>query len=325
MSETDKILVPVKKEIDAFESFFRSSMQTKIPLLNVIMNYILRRKGKQMRPMFVFLTAKMLTDKIGNSTFTAASMIELLHTATLIHDDVVDESYERRGFFSINALWKSKISVLVGDYLLSKGLLLAVENDEHDLLRIVSVAVREMSEGELLQIQKSRKLNITEDVYFEIIRKKTAALIAACTAAGAKSAGADNETVEKLRLFGEYIGIAFQIKDDLLDYQNNGKIGKPSGNDIKEKKLTLPIIHVLEKNNGAEKKEILRTIKKHHKNKKKVQGLIDYIIKSGGLDYSTQKMNEYKAKALEIIAPFPENEAKKSLIDLVDYVVSRSK
>jgi octaprenyl-diphosphate synthase len=247
MSDIDKIQNSIKEEMERFEPFFRSSMQTKVPLLNIIMNYILRRKGKQMRPMFVFLSAKMIKESVGDSTYTAASLIELLHTATLIHDDVVDEAYERRGFFSINALWKSKISVLVGDYLLSKGLLLAVEKNEYELLKIVSVAVREMSEGELLQIQKSRKLNITEDIYFEIIRKKTAALIAACAACGAKSSGADDETVEKMRLFGEYVGIAFQIKDDLLDYQNNGLIGKPSGNDLKEKKLTLPIIYALEK------------------------------------------------------------------------------
>jgi len=325
MSEIDLFAAPIKNEIQQFEPYFRSSMQTKVPLLNIIMNYILRRKGKQMRPMFVFLTAKMINNEVGNSTYTAASLIELLHTATLIHDDVVDEAYERRGFFSVNALWKSKISVLVGDYLLSKGLLVAVENNEYELLKIVSVAVREMSEGELLQIQKSRRLNITEDIYYEIIRKKTAALIAACTACGAKSSGADDETVEKMRLFGEYVGMAFQIKDDLLDYQNNGLIGKPSGNDIKEKKLTLPIIHVLGKNNGTDKKEIIKRIIKHHKNKKKVQEVIDFVIKNGGLDYASGVMNEYKLKALEIIKDFPDNDSKKSMIGLVDYVVTRKK
>ena len=325
MPVVSKIKEPIKEEMVKFEPFFRVSMQTKVPLLNVIMNYILRRKGKQMRPMFVFLTSKMLNDEVKSSTYTAASLIELLHTATLIHDDVVDEAYERRGFFSINALWKSKISVLVGDYLLSKGLLLAVDNEEFDLLKIVSVAVREMSEGELLQIQKSRKLNITEDDYYRIIRKKTAALIAACTACGAKSSGMDDEMVEKMRLFGEYTGMAFQIKDDLLDYQNNGAIGKPSGNDIKEKKLTLPIIHVLGNSSNADKKRILSIVGKHNKNKRKVQEVIDFVIEKGGLDYTEQKMNEYKDKALELLDKIPENEAKKSLVELVNYVVTRKK
>ncbi|OFX85928.1 MAG: polyprenyl synthetase [Bacteroidetes bacterium GWF2_33_16] len=325
MSDIDKIQNSIKEEMERFEPFFRSSMQTKVPLLNIIMNYILRRKGKQMRPMFVFLSAKMIKESVGDSTYTAASLIELLHTATLIHDDVVDEAYERRSFFSINALWKSKISVLVGDYLLSKGLLLAVEKNEYELLKIVSVAVREMSEGELLQIQKSRKLNINEEIYFEIIRKKTAALIAACAACGAKSSDADDETVEKMRLFGEYVGIAFQIKDDLLDYQNNGMIGKPSGNDLKEKKLTLPIIYALEKTSIVERKRIISEIKRNHKNKQKVQEIINFAIKNGGLEYTQQKMNEYRDKALIILNDFPENQSRKSLIDLVNYVVSRKK
>jgi len=325
MSAIDKIKAPIKQEMEKFEPFFRASMQTKVPLLNVIMNYILRRKGKQMRPMFVFLTSKMLQGEVKESTYTAAALIELLHTATLIHDDVVDESYERRGFFSINALWKSKISVLVGDYLLSKGLLLAVDNNEFELLKLVSVAVKEMSEGELLQIQQSRKLNITEEIYSDIIRKKTAALISACTASGAKSSGADDEMVDKMRLFGEYVGMAFQIKDDLLDYQNNGNIGKPSGNDIKEKKLTLPIIHVLNHASGSDKKRILSIVKRHNKNKKKVQEVIDYVIENGGLDYSIEKMHEYRQKALDILKNIPDNESKQSMIDLVNYVVERKK
>ncbi|MFO7829474.1 MAG: polyprenyl synthetase family protein [Bacteroidales bacterium] len=325
MSTADKIKAPIRDEMEKFEPFFRSSMQTRVPLLNIIMNYLLRRKGKQMRPMFVFLTSKMLKDDVGESTYTAASLIELLHTATLIHDDVVDESYERRGFFSINALWKSKISVLIGDYLLSQGLLLAVEHGEYDLLKIVSVAVREMSEGELLQIQKSRKLNITEDVYYDIIRKKTAALIAACTACGAKSSGADDKLVETLWQFGEYVGMAFQIKDDLLDYQNNGKIGKPSGNDIKEKKLTLPVIYALEKASLTEKKQILSIVKRHNKNKRKVQEVIDFVIAKGGLDYATLQMNEYKNKALELLSEMPDNESKVALQELVSYVVTRKK
>jgi octaprenyl-diphosphate synthase len=325
MSTVDKIKSPIKAEMEKFEPFFRSSMQTKVPLLNVIMNYILRRKGKQMRPMFVFLTSKMLKNEVGDSTYTAAALIELLHTATLIHDDVVDEAYERRGFFSINALWKSKISVLVGDYLLSKGLLLAVDNNEYELLKIVSVAVKEMSEGELLQIQQSRKLKITEDIYYDIIRKKTAALIAACTACGAKSSGADDDMVEKMRLFGEHVGMAFQIKDDLLDYQNNGSIGKPSGNDIKEKKLTLPIIHVLKNASLVDQKRILSIVKRQNKNKKKVQEVIDFVIENGGLDYTTQIMLDYKSKALDILSEIPEGESKAALSSLVEYVVERKK
>jgi octaprenyl-diphosphate synthase len=325
MSTVDKIKAPIKEEMEVFEPFFKKSMQTKVPLLNVIMGYILRRKGKQMRPMFVFLSSKMIKNQVEDATYTAAALIELLHTATLIHDDVVDEAYERRGFFSVNALWKSKISVLVGDYLLSKGLLLAVDNNEFELLKIVSVAVKEMSEGELLQIQQSRKLKITEDIYYEIIRKKTAALIAACTACGAKSAGADDELVEKMRMFGEHVGMAFQIKDDLLDYQNNGNIGKPSGNDIKEKKLTLPIIHVLKNASASDQKRILSIVKKHNKNKKKVQEVIDFVIDKGGLDYTTQIMHEYCEKALDLLKDIPESESKESLIELVNYVVIRKK
>jgi octaprenyl-diphosphate synthase len=325
MSATDKIKAPIKAEMEKFQPFFRSSMQTKVPLLNVIMNYILRNKGKQMRPMFVFLTSKMLKNEIDKPTYIAASLIELLHTATLIHDDVVDEAYERRGVFSIKALWKSKISVLAGDYLLSKGLLLAVDNNEYDLLKIVSVSVKDMSEGELLQIQQSRKLSITEDVYYDIIRKKTAALIAACTACGAKSSGVDDELVEKMRLFGENVGMAFQIKDDLLDYQNNGSIGKPTGNDIKEKKLTLPIIHVLKNASRADRKRILSIVKRHNKSKKKVQEVIDFVIENGGLEYSINKMHEYKSMALNILSEMPENESKKALEKLVEYVVTRKK
>jgi octaprenyl-diphosphate synthase len=325
MSEIDRIQNSIKDEMDRFEPYFKASMDTKVPLLNLIMNYILRRKGKQMRPMFVFLSSKMLKQPVSESTYTAASFIELLHTATLIHDDVVDEAYERRGFFSINALWKSKISVLIGDYFLSKGLLLSVEKNEFELLKIVSVAVREMSEGELLQIQKSRKLNITEDIYFEIIRKKTAALIAACTASGAKSSGATDEIVEKMRLFGEYVGIAFQIKDDLLDYQSDGLIGKPKGNDLKERKLTLPIIYALQKASLKERSKILSDIKRNNKNKQKVQQIIDFAIQKGGIEYSHQKMMEYKDKAIDLLKDFPDNEAKDSLKDLVNYVVIRKK
>ncbi|MCG8411614.1 MAG: polyprenyl synthetase family protein [Bacteroidales bacterium] len=325
MSIINKIKSPIGEEMSKFEPSFRASMQTKVPLLNIITNYILRRKGKQMRPMFVFLTSKMLNSKVEDASYTAASLIELLHTATLIHDDVVDEAYERRGFFSINALWKSKISVLVGDYLLSKGLLLAVEKNEYELLKIVSVAVKEMSEGELLQIQQSRKLKITEETYYEIIRKKTAALIAACIACGAKSIGADEKTVDRMHLLGEYVGMAFQLKDDLLDYQNNGNIGKPSGNDIKEKKLTLPIIYVLKNASQSDQKRILTIVKKHNKNKKKVHEVIDFVIANGGIEYTTDKMHEYQQKALDILAEIPSSDSKEALIELINYVVVRKK
>ncbi|MBA7550197.1 Octaprenyl diphosphate synthase [subsurface metagenome] len=303
-----------------FEKHFRESVKSNIPLLNIITNYILRRKGKQIRPMFVFLSAGM-SGGVTPSTYHAACLIELLHTATLIHDDVVDESYERRGFFSINALWKSKVSVLLGDYLLSRGLLLAVEKNEHELLKLVSDAVREMSEGELFQIQKSRKLNITKDEYFEIIHKKTATFIAACTACGAWSSRRDPVLTERMKLFGEKVGMAFQIKDDLFDYQKKGFIGKPTGNDIKEKKFTLPLIHALEICPFPERKKIIKTIKKHNNNAKKVQEVIEFAISNNGLEYSEKKMIEYRDEALE----FPDNEYNIALSKLVNYVVERKK
>ncbi len=307
-----------------FEKHFRESMKSNIPLLNVITNYLLRRKGKQMRPMFVFLTAG-LCGEITPSSFVAASLIELLHSASLIHDDVVDESYERRGFFSINALWKSKVSVLLGDYLLAKGLLLSVKEKEHELLRLVSDAVREMSEGELMQIQKSRKLNITKQEYFEIIRKKTATLIAACTACGAWSASKDLILTEKFRVFGEKVGMAFQIKDDLFDYQQKGFIGKPTGNDIKEKKFTLPLIHSLEVCPEKERKHIIRTIRRHNNNASKVQEVIGFARTYGGLEYSETQMHNYRNEAMAILDEMPDNQHKKSLRDLVNYVVDRKK
>lgn len=307
-----------------FEKHFRDSMKSNIPLLNVITNYLLRRKGKQMRPMFVFLSAG-LCGEITPSSYNAASLIELLHSASLIHDDVVDESYERRGFFSINALWKSKVSVLLGDYLLAKGLLLSVKEKEYELLRLVSDAVREMSEGELMQMQKSRKLNITKEEYFEIIRKKTATLIAACTACGAWSACQDNELTEKFRNFGEKVGMAFQIKDDLFDYQQKGFIGKPTGNDIKEKKFTLPLIHALEVCPEKERKHIIRTIRKHNNNASKVQEVIAFARSYEGLEYSEKQMLNYRDQAMEILSEMPDNQHKKSLQDLVDYVVARNK
>jgi len=324
MSEIDKIKAPIRQEMIDFNDFFKSSIKSKVPLVDIITNYILRRKGKQMRPLFVFLTAKMFGE-INDSSYTAASLIELLHTASLVHDDVVDESYERRGFFSINALWKSKAAVLVGDYLLSKGLLVSLENKEFELLEIVSNAVKEISEGELHQIQKSRKLDISEEEYFEIIRRKTASLIAACTACGAKSVKVDDETLEKMWSFGELVGIAFQIRDDLFDYQKNGLVGKPMGNDIKEKKLTLPIIYALEQSDRSHRKKILRMISSQRKNSKNLDLIIQFVIDQGGIEYSTKKMNDYKEKALEILTEFPNSEAKESLIALVNYSINRKK
>ncbi|MFH2141246.1 MAG: polyprenyl synthetase family protein [Bacteroidota bacterium] len=324
MSSFDAIKTPVNKELQNFELFFRNSMKSKAPLLNIITSYIVRRKGKQMRPMFVFLTAKMLGE-INQSTYTAASLIELMHTATLVHDDVVDDSHMRRGFFSINALWKNKIAVLVGDYLLSKGLLLAVENKEYDLLEIVSVAVREMAEGELLQIEKARKLDISEEIYYEIIRKKTAVLLASCTSIAAKSIKADEETINKLWNFGENVGMAFQIKDDIFDFDLNNKTGKPSGNDIKEKKMTLPLIYALNQATVSEKGKIIRLIKNNKLEKKNVERIIDFVKTHGGIDYSEIKMNQYINQANVILDDFPENDAKNALKKLVDYSVQRKK
>ncbi|MEA1897920.1 MAG: polyprenyl synthetase family protein [Bacteroidota bacterium] len=324
MSKIDKIKFPIKQEMKEFDRFFKSSLKSKVPLVDIITNYILRRKGKRLRPMFVFLSAKMLGE-INEASYTAASLIELLHTATLIHDDVVDESYERRGFFSINALWKSKIAVLLGDYLLSKGLLLALEKKEFEVLEIVAEAVREISEGELFQIQKSRKLDISETEYFEIIRKKTATLIAACTATGAKSIGAAQETISNMKDFGKHAGIAFQIRDDLFDYQKNGLVGKPRGNDIKEKKLTLPLIYSLEKASRKKRKHILRLIVRQGKSSGYLEEIIRFVEDSGGIDYSIQKMHEYKNIALESISSYPENESKLALIELVNYSIDRKK
>ena len=298
-------------------------MKSNVALLDTIMTYIVKRKGKQVRPMFVFYAAKLIGD-INESTYRAASMVELLHTATLVHDDVVDDSDERRGFFSINALWKNKIAVLVGDYLLSKGLLLSVKNKDFNLLEIISVAVEAMSEGELLQIEKSRNLNLSEEVYYDIIRKKTASLIASCCAIGAASAGATQEQVELMRLFGEKIGIAFQIKDDLLDY-NDDDIGKPHGIDIKEKKLTLPIIYTLNTADKATRNSIINTIKNHHNNKQKVDEVIKYVNEHDGITYTRDAMNRYKQEALDILKQFPNSETAESLAMLVEYVIDRKK
>ena len=307
-----------------FEKKFKNSLQSKVPLLDKIMHYIIKRKGKQMRPMFVFLTAKMFGE-INNKSYRAASLIELLHTATLVHDDVVDEANLRRGFFSINALWKNKIAVLVGDFLLSKGLLLSIENEDYDLLKIVSSAVKDMSEGELLQIEKARKLDIEEKIYFEIIRKKTAVLISSCCACGASSMEQDKEIIQKLKLFGEKVGIAFQIKDDLFDYTQSSLIGKPTGIDIREQKMTLPLIYTLNKVNTVTKNKIINTIKNHHKNDKKVADLIKLVIENGGLDYAQQLMINYQQEALNILLEFPKNEYRDALEKLVSYVINRKK
>lgn len=323
MKPVEQIKLPIAKEMELFETKFKDAMQSKVPLLNRITYYIVRRKGKQMRPMFVFLVAKMVSDGgFKERTYRGASVVELIHTATLVHDDVVDDSNRRRGFFSINALWKNKIAVLVGDYLLSKGLLLSIDNEDFDLLKLISVAVREMSEGELLQIEKARRLDITEEVYFEIIRQKTATLIAACCAIGAASVGADKKTVEQMRKFGEYIGIAFQIKDDLFDYTEQ-KIGKPTGIDIKEQKMTLPLIYTLNNCSKKDKKWIISSVKKHNNNKSRVKELIAFVKEKEGIEYTKTKMHEYKNKALEIIKHYPENEYKKSLLKMINYVVER--
>ncbi|MFC2120863.1 polyprenyl synthetase family protein [Bacteroidota bacterium] len=324
MSDIKKIQAPIKEEMKKFSSMFRSYTKSKIYLLNIITRYIVKTKGKQMRPMFVFLSAKLF-GAINQSSYHAATLIELMHSATLIHDDVVDEAYERRGFFSINALWKNKIAVLIGDHLLAKGLLLAVKNEEYNLLSIISETVEEMSEGELLQIEKTRKLNITEADYFEIIRKKTATLIAACTSAGASSNGASTEMIIKMKTFGEFVGISFQIRDDIFDYQNNNKTGKPARNDIKEKKMTLPLIHVLNKVSASEKKKILRVIKKQRQNNIKVEGIVDYVNKHGGIKYATEKMIEYRDKALDILDDFEQSPVRESLKELVKFSASRNK
>ncbi len=323
MKPVEQIKQPILKEMELFESKFRDAMITNVPLLNRITHYIVRRKGKQMRPMFVFLVAKMVSGgKFEDRTYRGASVIELIHTATLVHDDVVDDSNMRRGFFSINALWKNKIAVLVGDFLLSKGLLLSIDNDDFDILKLISIAVREMSEGELLQIEKARKLDITEEVYFEIIRQKTATLIAACCGIGAASVGSSAEEIEKMRTFGELIGIAFQIKDDLFDY-TDAKIGKPTGIDIKEQKMTLPLIHTLNICNQSERKWLLNSIKKHNKDKKRVKEVIDFVKERGGIEYTTNKMLEYQSKALLILDKYPESEYKNSLLTMVNYVIDR--
>ena len=311
----------IGEELSTFEKKFADSVKSQTPLLDRIMKYIIKRKGKQLRPMFVFLSAK-LQGPINESTYRAAALVELLHTATLVHDDVVDESLERRGFFSINAIWKNKIAVLVGDYLLSKGLLLSTDNNDFEHLRILSEAVKQMSEGELLQIEKARNLNLKEDIYFEIIRNKTASLLSSACAVGAWSTSKDMLIGNKMKLFGEKVGIAFQIKDDLFDYGKED-IGKPTGNDIKEKKLTLPLIYTLNKIGSAKKRELIYIIKNENKNADKVRHVIDTVVETGGIDYAAEKMNNYRDEALSILHEFPDNEVRDALEKLVRYTTDR--
>jgi octaprenyl-diphosphate synthase len=308
-------------ELIIFEKEFKEAVKSQVPLLDRIMRFIVNRKGKQLRPMFVLLSAK-LCGGINESTYRAASLVELLHTATLVHDDVVDESLERRGFFSTYALWKTKISVLVGDYLLAKGLLLSLDHNDFRILQLLSEAVRLMSEGELLQIEKSRSLNLDEGVYFEIIRNKTASLLASACAAGAFSASHDEATAEKLRLFGEKTGMAFQIKDDLFDYGTDD-VGKPTGNDIKEKKLTLPLIYTLNNVDRSTKRELIYIIKNQNKNAEKVNHVISVVKKSGGIAYAWNRMNEYRDEALDILSSFENNEVKNALSELVRFTTDR--
>ncbi|MGA1227617.1 MAG: polyprenyl synthetase family protein [Tamlana sp.] len=325
MKIVEQIKQPIAFEMDLFEQKFQLSMSSKVALLNRITHYIVNRKGKQMRPMFVFLVSKMVSNgEVSERTYRGASVIELIHTATLVHDDVVDDSNRRRGFFSVNALWKNKIAVLIGDFLLSKGLLLSIDNNDFDLLKIISIAVREMSEGELLQIEKARKLDITEEVYYEIIRQKTATLIAACCSLGAASVKPESQHVETMRKFGELIGMAFQIKDDLFDYGDT-QIGKPTGIDIKEQKMTLPLIYALNQASKQDKNWLINSIKNHNKDAKRVKEVIAFVKDHGGLDYAIKKMKDFQEEALQLLNTYPDSEYKNSLQLMVNYVIDRKK
>lgn len=323
MLKLDEIKKPIEKELDDFEGKFKSSMKSSVPLLDRITHYIVKRKGKQIRPMFVFFSAS-LCGGITEATYRAATFVELIHTATLVHDDVVDNSYERRGFFSVNALWKNKVAVLVGDYLLATGMLLALNNDDFNLLKIISDTMKEMSEGELLQMEKARRLDISEDIYYEVIRQKTATLIASCCACGAASAGADAATVAKMRLFGEKTGMAFQIKDDLFDFGTDD-VGKPLGIDIKEKKITLPLIYTLNKVSTKEKHHIINLVKNHNEDSSKVAEVIHFVRNNGGLAYAEMQMLRFQDEAFEILNTFPENEARTGLEQLVRFTTERKK
>jgi len=314
---------PIQSEMTEFEVRFRQSMKSKVPLLDKITHYIIRRKGKQMRPMFIFLTAKMLGE-MNDRSYDAASLVELLHTATLVHDDVVDDANERRGFFSVNALWKNKIAVLVGDYMLSRVLLLSIEKKNVRLLEVVARAVREMSEGELLQIEKARRLDITEEIYFEVIRQKTASLIATCCEAGAISVDREDMS-ERMRMFGELVGLAFQIKDDIFDYGTSGNIGKPTGLDIRERKMTLPLIYTLNTAPKEVRKELINIVKNKNEHTKQVRRAVELVIQYGGIEYAHGKMLELKTQALDLLTDIPDSAAKQSLIGLVEYTTTREK
>ena len=322
MATLDEIKKPIEKELDEFELRFRESMRSKAPLLDRITHYIVTRKGKQMRPMFVFLSAKLCGD-INEATYVAASLVEILHTATLVHDDVVDDSYKRRGFFSINALWKNKIAVLVGDFLLAKGLALSIENNQYKLLGMLSNTIKEMSEGELLQLEKARKLDIREDIYFEIIRQKTASLIASACASGAATTTTDDDKIARVKQMGEKIGIAFQIKDDLFDYEE-AEVGKPRGIDIKERKMTLPLIHALSKVSSSDRRKIINIVKNENTNMEKVRWVIDMVRSNGGMDYAKQKMNDYKTEAENILNSFPDNDARRSIYEMIQFTINRA-
>ncbi len=323
MSALNTIQAPIQKEMHEFASFFKNYLKGNSVILNTIIKYLLKQKGKQIRPMLVFLSAKLVGDTNKNS-YNAAALIELMHTATLVHDDVVDESDMRRGMLSINAVWKNKAAVLLGDYLLSRGLMLAVKEKEFALLETISSAVEQMSEGELIQIEKAKRLNIDEETYFDIIKKKTAALMVACTVSGALSAKADEHTVKQMALFGEYLGMAFQIRDDLFDYENN-KIGKPVGNDIKERKITLPFIFALKNCSSSEKRHILKCMKKKYKTNKEVEEIILFVKQHKGIEYATNVMNDYKSKTLDILNGFADSDAKTSLLTLVNFIIGRNK
>lgn len=324
MSSLNEIQGPIKQEMKAFEPKFRNYMASKVALLDRITYYIVKRKGKQLRPMLVFLSAK-LHGQTGESSYRGAALVELMHTATLVHDDVVDDSNMRRGFFSLNALWKNKIAVLVGDYLLSRVLLLSVENKEYQLLELISTAVRDMSEGELLQIEKARRLDIDEEVYFDIITKKTASLIASCCAVGTASVTEDAERIEAMRQFGENLGIAFQIKDDLFDFQKHSRTGKPTGIDIQEQKMTLPLIYALRNASPADKRFMMKVVKRYNHDRQKVEQVMTMVRASGGIEYAENKMKEFYLRALKILSQFPDSEPKHALHELADYVIKRSK
>ena len=323
MKEIERIKLNIKDEMELFEEKFSKSMNSSVSLLNRIIHYVVNRKGKQIRPMFVFLTAKMLSNgKINQKVFRAASVIELIHTATLVHDDIVDSSNMRRGFFSLNALWKNKIAVLVGDFLLSKGMLLCIDNNDFDLLKIISRSVKDMSQGELLQIEKARRLDIDEETYFEIIRKKTASLISSCCALGAAASNVSQNEIDDLAIFGEKIGVAFQLKDDLFDYGKK-KIGKPIGIDLKEQKLTLPLIYALNNSSKQKKRWLINCIKNHNNNYKVIKEVIEYVKEIGGIEYTVSKLKTFHSDALNDIRKFPDNQYRENLICLANYVIDR--